>query len=339
MVRPIIQKKDTIMREAISANERLSITLRFLATGNSFEDLKFITRTSPQAIGKIVFETCEVITQCLQRQQAIKIPRTPEEWREISNAFATTWNFPHCVGAIDGKHVAIRKPPESGSFYFNYKKFFSIVLMAVVGADYEFIMVDAGVNGRVSDGGVIAVTEFGRLLDDGSLGLPEPAPLHQNDVIAMPYVFVGDDAFAMSENLLKPYGGDRLESDQRIYNYRLSRARRVTENAFGILTARFGVFQKAMQLSPEKATLITMTCCYLHNFLRKKSRCYIGPGAVDWEDANHEMHAGEWRASQRQLEGLRATMNRNAGNTARLVRDAFRHYFCTQGQVPWQDSM
>ncbi|KAJ8041187.1 hypothetical protein HOLleu_11928 [Holothuria leucospilota] len=73
LVRPIIQKKDTIMREAISANERLSITLRFLATGNSFEDLKFITRTSPQAIGKIVFETCEAITQCLQRQQAIKV--------------------------------------------------------------------------------------------------------------------------------------------------------------------------------------------------------------------------------------------------------------------------
>ncbi|KAJ8018142.1 hypothetical protein HOLleu_44033 [Holothuria leucospilota] len=70
----------------------------------------------------------------------------------------------------------MRKPPESGSFYFNYKKFFSIVLMAVVGADYEFIMVHAGVNGRVSDGGVIAETEFGRLLDDGSLGLPEPAP-------------------------------------------------------------------------------------------------------------------------------------------------------------------
>lgn len=129
--------------------------------------------------------------------------------------------------------------------------------MAVVGADYEFIMIDAGVNGRVTDGGVIAVTEFGRLLSDGSLGLPEPAPppLHQNNVTAMPYVFVGDDAFAMSENLLKPYGGDRLESDQGIYNYRLSRARRVTENAFGILTARFDVFQKAMQLSPEKLHL------------------------------------------------------------------------------------
>lgn len=209
--------------------------------------------------------------------------------------------------------------------------------MAVVDANYEFIMVDVGVNGRVADGGVVAATDFGRLLDEGKLGLPQPEPLHDDDITDMPYAFVGDDAFAMTENLLKPYGGDNLDHSQRVFNYRLSRARRVSENAFGILAARFGVFQKAMQLSPEKATLITMTCCYLHNFLRKKSSLYITPGTMDWEDANHELHAGEWRASQRELGGLRPTMNRNAGITARLARDAFRHYFCTQGQVPWQD--
>lgn len=73
MVRPLIQKEDTIMREAIPASERLSITLRFLATGNSFEDLKFICRTSPQAIGRFVLETCTAITQCLQRQQTVKV--------------------------------------------------------------------------------------------------------------------------------------------------------------------------------------------------------------------------------------------------------------------------
>ena len=88
-----------------------------------------------------------------------QIPRTPEEWTEISNEFATTWNFPHCVGAIDDKHVAIEKPPESGSFYYNYKKFFSIVLMAVVDADYGYIMVN-GVNGPVADDGVVAVVDW-----------------------------------------------------------------------------------------------------------------------------------------------------------------------------------
>ena len=131
----------------------------------------------------------------------LQIPRTSDEWIEVSEGFARTWNFPHCLGALDGKHVAIKKPPSSGSFYYNYKKLFSIVLMALVGPDYEFLMVDVGVNGRVSDGGVIAVTEFGRLLDDGHLGLPKPKPLHENEVTPMPYVFVGDDAFALSDNL------------------------------------------------------------------------------------------------------------------------------------------
>ena len=137
---------------------------------------------------------------------------------------------------------------------------------------------------------------------------------------------------------MKTYGGENLDEKQRIFNYRLSRARRVSENAFGILSSRFGVFQRAIQLSPEKVQVITMACCYLHNFLRKKSSTYMGPMSVDWEDPNHDHHDGEWRKSQTQLEGLSRTMRRNTGNTARLVRDAFRDYFCTRGQVPWQNN-
>lgn len=106
----------------------------------------------------------------------LQIPRTSEEWIEVSEAFARNWNFPHCLGALDGKHVAIKKPPSSGSFDFNYKKFFSIVLMALVGPEYEFLMVDIGVNCRVSDGGVIAVTESEDSLMMVSWGSLNPNP-------------------------------------------------------------------------------------------------------------------------------------------------------------------
>ena len=195
------------------------------------------------------------------------MPESPEEWKMTSDALKEAWNFPHCLVAIDGKHIAIKKPENSGSFYFNYKKFFSIVLMAVVNGNYEFIMADVGVNGRVSDGGVISATDFGRRLETADLNLPDPEPIVFNGK-SMPYVFVADDAFAMSTNLLKPYGG-KLDRDQQVFNYRLSRARRVSEKAFGILSARFGVLRNTMQLEPEKAASTTLACCYLHNFLRK----------------------------------------------------------------------
>lgn len=107
----------------------------------------------------------------------MQIPKTQAEWEVIAEGFNNQWNFPNCLGAVDGKHVAIKKPPNSGSYFYNYKHFFSIVLMAVVNSNYEFIMVDAGINGRISDGGVLNYTEFGRALSNKLLQIPEPREL------------------------------------------------------------------------------------------------------------------------------------------------------------------
>lgn len=66
LVTPAIEKKNTHLRDAIPANQRLSITLRYLATGNTFEDLKFLSAISPQSIGIIVMETCTAIIKSLK---------------------------------------------------------------------------------------------------------------------------------------------------------------------------------------------------------------------------------------------------------------------------------
>lgn len=74
-------------------------------------------------------------------------PVDAEQWKEIANAFEAKWQFPHCVGAIDGKHVNIKPPPGSGSYFYNYKGTHSIVLMVIVNANYEFVYIDVGANG------------------------------------------------------------------------------------------------------------------------------------------------------------------------------------------------
>jgi hypothetical protein len=87
------------------------------------------------------------------------MPSTLNEWLNISKQFETTWNYPNCIGSMDGKHVVLQSPMNSGTEYFSYKSCFSIVLFALVDADYNFLFVDIGCQGRISDGGVFKNSE------------------------------------------------------------------------------------------------------------------------------------------------------------------------------------
>ena len=134
------------MREAIPPAERVALTLRFLATGESFHSLLFQFRISRQAISYIVEELCDVIAQVIG-ERFMQVPSSREDWLLISRLFNKRWNFPNCLGAIDGKHIVMGQPADSESHYWNYKGSDSIVLLAVVGPNYEFLYVDVGVNG------------------------------------------------------------------------------------------------------------------------------------------------------------------------------------------------
>ncbi|XP_063786092.1 uncharacterized protein LOC134934633 [Pseudophryne corroboree] len=235
LVTHLIVKQDTVMRRAISAEERLVATLRYLATGRPLQDLKFSTLISPQALGVIIPETCKALYSVL-RKDYLKFPTKAEEWKDIARDFEDCWNFPNCGGAIDGKHVRISPPTKSGSLYYNYKGYFSIVLMAIVNANYEFIFVDVGKNGRASDGGSIKDTVFYVRLLCNQLDLPKA----EDCMHGLNYVFVADEAFALHEHIMKPYPQRNLSKEKRIFNYRLSRARRIVENTFGILSSTVG---------------------------------------------------------------------------------------------------
>lgn len=196
----------------------------------------------------------------------VQVPNTEQQWKAVAADFLSKWNFPNCLGALDGKHVAILPPPNSGSQYYNYKHFNSIILMALVDAAHKFLYVDVGSYGRFADGGVFNNCTLAKGLNEGSLNIPGDCQL-PGFTNSLPYVIVADDAFALKTNIMKPYCSRGLTQQQRIFNYRLSRARRVVENAFGILSNRFKVFGRPIALAPEKVEVVVMTACCLHNFL------------------------------------------------------------------------
>ena len=104
-------------------------------------------------------------------------PIDPEDWKKIEQRFRNRWNVPHPVGALDGKHIAIKNPKKSGSEYFNYKGYFSLVLLALVNADYKFLWVNAGSSGLSSDVQIFNHSKLKRRIENGTLGLPAPEPL------------------------------------------------------------------------------------------------------------------------------------------------------------------
>ncbi|XP_053405057.1 putative nuclease HARBI1 [Mercenaria mercenaria] len=163
-------------------------------------------------------------------------------WRSIAREFESKWNVPHACGAINRKHVAIKKPPRSGSLFYNYKGFFSIVLMGLVDANYRFLWVDVGGDGAMSDGQIFNESELKECLEDCFINLPGPDTLPHDDQNT-PYFFLGDDAFALRTFKMKPYSRRQLTDEERIFNYRISRGRRVVENAFGILAMRWQVLE------------------------------------------------------------------------------------------------
>ena len=257
-----------------------------------------------------------------------QIPDTEAKWLETAEGFKR-WNFPNCIGALDGKHITISPPPKSGSLYFNYKGHFSIILLALVNANYEFLYVDVGAEGRAGDAAVWNKCDLNEQLYNNSLDIPESATLpNTNDKST--FVIVADDAFKMTTRLIKPYSRRDLSQEEKIFNYRLSRARRVSENVFGILANRFRCFRQPLRMLPDNCISIVLCCCVLHNFLRKHvGERYLLP-VVDNEewDIDTTMSA---------LQGLTQTQAKYPTVAAKHVRDKLCLYFNSpQGSVPWQ---
>uniref|UniRef100_A0A3Q1FAT0 DDE Tnp4 domain-containing protein n=1 Tax=Acanthochromis polyacanthus TaxID=80966 RepID=A0A3Q1FAT0_9TELE len=217
---------------------------------------------------------------------------TMDDWKSIAEGFQARWNFPN-------------SPPSSGSKYFT-----------LVDANYMFRVIDVDGYGRNSDGGILSESLLGKRLRAGTLSLPEDTSLQgAEDLGPMPHVLVADEAFPLQRHIMRPYRGRHLQRKQKVYNYRLSRARRIVESTFGVLSTQWRMYRRVLGICPRKADSVVKATCVLQNYMRQN-------GEV-------ERDAG--------LEPITQTGSNNSSREAASIREKYCDYFNSPaGEVPWQ---
>ena len=204
------------------------------------------------------------------------------------------------------------------------------------------MFVDTGCQGRISDSSVFTNTELCKKLETKTLCLPQPVPLNGREK-SVPYFFIGDEAFPLSDNLMKVYPGQHpKDSKERIFNYRICRARRVVENVFVFSSSVFRMLRKPMLLEPEKAQLTAMTIACLHNFLRRSpdsAAIYPPPGMFDYEE-NGRVIEGSWSAMSNENTTSLFPIRKIAPKPTlkvKEIREELAAYFLNGGRIEWQN--
>jgi len=272
-----------------------------------------------------------------------QLPSSEEQWKAIADEFDRRWNFPQCIGALDRKQVVIQRPENTVGEFYNYKGTKSIILMANVDVNYCFIYVNIGCQGHISDSGVFRNTEFYRKLKN-NLYLPQDEAL-PGRTIPVPYTIVDDDAFPLPRYMMKPYTTDLNKgSPKRVFNYGLSKARRIVENVFELLMSVFRIFRKPTEIKVESTVVDIVLTLYLHNFLRSQpdsARHYSPQGCFDNEDeSTGKIIRGSWREVTLSASGIRplCLLPWNASRMVIQIRDEFMNYFLTaEGSIPYQN--
>ncbi|KYN10272.1 Putative nuclease HARBI1 [Trachymyrmex cornetzi] len=313
-----------VVREPISSAERLILTLRYFASGDSMTSMSFQYLVGLTTVSEIISSTCKIIWDqlcplVLPRDQSGSPPTIDEQkWKSIAQDFNDLWDFPHCIGAIDGKHVTIQCPNNAGSNFYNYKNSHSIVLLAICDAHYNFLFVDIGAYGRRSNGGVFKESIFGQKFEANTMKVPKEECIYAGGPL-LPYCLVRDEAFPLKPYLLRPYPrGDKktLNADRHVYNYRLSRARWIIENVFRILASQWRIYRKPIIASVNTTSdlLDKETTDGVH--ILSSWKTIIENGCAFTDVFNCGTH--------------------NSTRQAIRIGELFCQYFNNEGAVPWQ---
>lgn len=270
LVRGDLQKNATRMRQPVTVEERVGLSLWRLATGNSYRTcgLQFgLGKSTAKCICK-EFEEAMVFL----KNRFIVFPTTRDEIEQKMQDFKDKYGIPQIVGAVDGSHIEINAPPNNHEDYFNRKQHYSINLQGIVDSDLKFIHASAGYPGSIHDSLVLRLSGISDLAENKQI-LAGPTKI-VNGVEIGP-LLAADGAYKLRPWIMKPYvDRGRLTQQQRKFNRRFSALRCVVENAFGMLKSRWGIVLKKIEQHLKSMKTTVIATCVLHNICIERGDMY-----------------------------------------------------------------
>ena len=260
---PLVQKRTTKFRTPVPICKRAMLTLWRLATNIEYRTLGHLFGVGRGTVCVIFHEIIDAINTILQPRY-LKFPcALVDNLYEISLMdIEHIGTFPQCCGAIDSTHISIIAPKEHHTDYYNRKCHHFVIIQGVVDYIYRFTNINVGHAGKHHDAHVLRESPLFRKACAGQL-LPRWTETIDNTEI--PLFLIGDPAYPLLLWLMKAYSGNHLTAEQRIFNYRISRARMTVECAFGRLKGRLRYLLKRLDNDLPSVSGIVKACCTLHN--------------------------------------------------------------------------
>ncbi|XP_055839179.1 uncharacterized protein LOC129907133 isoform X1 [Episyrphus balteatus] len=258
-----LEKHDTRYRKSIPLRKRVAIAIYTLGSSAEYRTISALFGVGISTVYIILKTFCKEAWRVLHPKYLCAYPLTSDIIKENVDGFQKL-GFPQCFGAIDGCHIEIQPPSQDAVDYYNYKGWYSMVLLAIVDYRYRFLYINVGSPGRCNDS---------QIFENSYVKEQHQQPILKEMSknlcgVDIPVLLLGDSAFRLSEYLMKPYPFNTTATEaEKNFNYVLSKCRRVVENSFGHLKARFRRLGKGLDNRIDNSTLIIKTACVLHNFL------------------------------------------------------------------------
>uniref|UniRef100_A0ABD2WYP2 DDE Tnp4 domain-containing protein n=1 Tax=Trichogramma kaykai TaxID=54128 RepID=A0ABD2WYP2_9HYME len=261
MLGPYLEKSSN--RPSLPSVLRFAAVLNNLAKADSAHKNALFYSIGQSTLYAIVPEVCDILSTVLG-QRYLRKPSL-EDFKRVAEEL-TGLDFPHWVGLLDGKHCSIRKPMHSGSAYYNYKKFHSIVLLAITNIHKRSLIVNLGGYGSLNDAFTFNNSDICAGLEKSEVSIPPPELLPGSEAL-VPYYLIGDGGFPVKQYLMKPYTRvNNMMPNMEIFNLRLSHVRQTVECAFRSPTKFWVVHQKELCWKLSTSEQIIMSTICLQNY-------------------------------------------------------------------------